>query len=119
MTTGKITPSPTILVAIDVSKARNDVLIELPGAARRRRLVVPNTRVEHDRFVASLLSFRYSVTGAFEATGNYHRQLAFRLLEAGVALRLLSSVALVRTREALHNGWDKKIQKMHRSSCTC
>ncbi len=37
MTIGKTTPNPTILVAIDVSKARNDVLIEVPGAARQCR----------------------------------------------------------------------------------
>lgn len=111
MTIGKTTPTPTILVAIDVSKARNDVLIEVPCAARRRRLVVPNTRLEHDRFVALLQSFESPVTAAFEATGNYHRPLAFRLLKAGVALRLVSSVALARTREALHNGWDKNDPK--------
>lgn len=111
MTIYNATPAPAILVAIDVSKARNDVLIELPGVTRRRRLVVPNTRVEHDRFVASLQSFGAPVTAAFEATGNYHRPLAFRLLEAGVSLRLVSSVALARTREALHNGWDKNDPK--------
>ena len=47
----------------------------------------------------------------FEATGNYHRPLAYRLLKAGFELRLVSSVALARTREALHNGWDKNDPK--------
>ena len=47
----------------------------------------------------------------FEATGNYHRTLAHRLLSAGFELRLISSVALARTREALHNGWDKNDSK--------
>jgi transposase len=51
------------------------------------------------------------VIAGFEATGNYHRPLAFRLLEAGITLRLISSVALARTREALHNGWDKNDPK--------
>src|SRR3546814_2542607 len=45
------------------------------------------------------------------ATGNYHRTLAHRLLTAGFELRLISSVALARTREALHNGWDKNDSK--------
>jgi transposase len=44
---------------------------------------------------------------AFEATGNYHRPIAWRLIEAGFDVRLVSSMALARTREALHNGWDK------------
>ena len=38
-------------------------------------------------------------------------KLAHRLLEAGPQLRLISSLALARTREALTNGWDKKDPK--------
>ncbi len=111
MTNMKLTPSDSILVAIDVSKLRNDILIDIPGARRHQRLVVLNTRSEHDRLVERLLAFDRPVIAAFEATGNYHRPLAFRLLEAGFALRLVSSVALARTREALHNGWDKNDPK--------
>jgi transposase len=99
------------LVAIDVSKNRNDVLIEVPGRSRRRRLVVPNTRPEHDHFVALLDNLGCPVVAGFEATGNYHRPLAYRLLDAGCELRLVSSLALARTREALHNGWDKNDPK--------
>lgn len=111
MTRQELTPTGAILVAIDISKVRNDVLIEMPGKTRRRRLVVPNTKVEHDRFIDMLLGMGKPIVAGFEATGNYHRPLAFRLLEAGVALRLVSSVALARTREALHNGWDKNDPK--------
>jgi transposase len=111
MTNREPTPAGAVLVAIDISKARNDVLIEVPGSPRRRRLIVLNTRTEHDRFVTLLASFGTPVIAGFEATGNYHRPLAFRLLEAGIALRLISSVALARTREALHNGWDKNDPK--------
>jgi transposase len=111
MTNREPTPAGAVLVAIDISKARNDVLIEVPGSPRRRRLIVLNTRTEHDRFVTLLASFGTPVIAGLEATGNYHRPLAFRLLEAGIALRLISSVALARTREALHNGWDKNDPK--------
>ncbi len=111
MTRPKLTPPDGILVAIDISKLHNDVLIEVPGKTRRRRLVVPNTKVEHDRFVDMLLGIGKPIIAGFEATGNYHRPLAFRLLQAGIALRLVSSVALARTREALHNGWDKNDPK--------
>lgn len=111
MTLREPTPPDAVLVAIDVSKQRNDVLIEIPGKVRRRRMVVVNTRAEHDRFVDTLRAFGQPVIAGFEATGNYHRPLAFRLLEAGIALRLVSSVALARTREALHNGWDKNDPK--------
>jgi transposase len=111
MTRQELNPPDAVLVAIDVSKLRNDVLIEVPGKTRRRRLVVPNTKLEHDRFVDLLRGLGKPVIAGFEATGNYHRPLAFRLLEEGIALRLVSSVALARTREALHNGWDKNDPK--------
>ena len=111
MTNREPTPASAVLVAIDISKTRNDVLIEVPGGSRHRRLIVLNTRTEHDRFVALLESFESPVIVGFEATGNYHRPLAFRLLEAGIALRLVSSVALARTRQALHNRWDKNDPK--------
>jgi transposase len=111
MTNPKVTPADAVLVAIDVSKMRNDVLIEMPGGSRRRRLVVLNTRPEHDRFIDGLLDVGRPVIVGFEATGNYHRPLAWRLLQAGFTLRLVSSVALARTREALHNGWDKNDPK--------
>ena len=104
------TPAGAVLVAIDISKLRNDVLIEVPGTVRRKRVIVVN-RAEHDRFVELLASLGRLVIAGFAATGNYHRPLAYRLLAAGVSLRLVSSVALARTREALHNSWDKNDPK--------
>jgi transposase len=111
MTTHQLTPAVGVLVAIDVAKARNEVLIEIPGHARRRRLMVSNTRAEHDRLVELLTGLGQPITCAFEATGNYHRPVAWRLLQAGFEVRLISSLALARTREALHNGWDKNDPK--------
>lgn len=111
MTRPQLTPPAGVLVAIDVAKARNEVLIEVPGSGRRRRLSVLNTRAEHDRLIALLSDLGQPVTCGFEATGNYHRPIAWRLLQAGFAVRLISSVGLARTREALHNGWDKNDPK--------
>lgn len=51
MTNREPTPPDAVLVAIDVSKLRNDILIEIPGKRRRRRLTVLNNRSEHDRLV--------------------------------------------------------------------
>jgi hypothetical protein len=50
---------------------------------------------------------RHTVAHQEGATGNYHRPLAWRPLQAGFTVQLISSLALARTREALHNGWDK------------
>ena len=111
MTNAYSIPHNAVLVAIDISKARNDVLIEIPGNKRRRRLIVQNTRAEHDRLLDLLRSFGRPVVAGFEATGNYHRAVAWRLLDAGFETRLISSMALARTREAIHNGWDKNDPK--------
>ena len=47
----------------------------------------------------------------FEATGNYHRPLAYFLHCQGFELRLILMLALARTREAMHNSWDKNDPK--------
>ena len=111
MTRTETTPPRVALVAIDVAKLRNDVLIEVPDARRRRRLTVTNCRDEHDRLVAELHALGRPVLVGLEPTGHYHRPLAWRLVQAGFDVRLISSVALARTREALHNSWDKNDPK--------
>lgn len=73
MTISNSIPADAVLVAIDIAKVRNEVLIDAPGDKRRRRLQILNNRVEYDR--------------------------------------LISSLARARTREALHNSWDKSDPK--------
>ena len=111
MTTSNSTPADVVLVAIDIAKLRNEVLIEAPGHKRRSRLLVLNTRAEHDHLIEVLQAYGRPVVCAFEATGNYHRPIGWRLAEAGFEVRLVSSLALARTREALHNSWDKNDPK--------
>lgn len=111
MTISNTIPADAVLVAIDIAKVRNEILIEAPGDKRRRRLQVLNNRAEHDRLIEILQSYGRPVVCGFEATGNYHRPIAWRLAEAGFEVRLVSSLALARTREALHNGWDKNDPK--------
>jgi transposase len=105
------TPAGAVLVAIDMSKHRQEVLIERPEGGRRRRLTVMATKADYDGLAEQLAAIGRPIVVGFEATGNYHRTLAHRLLTAGFELRLISSVALARTREALHNGWDKNDPK--------
>jgi transposase len=69
------------------------------------------SKAHYDGLAEQLAAIGRPVVVGFEATGNYHRTLAHRLLTAGCELRLISSVALARTREALHNGWDKNDPK--------
>jgi len=44
--------APTLLVAIDISKHRHEVLIGIPGKTRRRRLTVMNTLEDFERYIA-------------------------------------------------------------------
>ncbi len=105
------TSDARVLVGIDISKHRHEVLIAVPGKSRRRRTTVLNTAEDYRRLIAALLEYGLPVTIGFEATGNYHRALMFALGAAGFDLKLVSSVALARTREALHNSWDKNDPK--------
>jgi transposase len=101
------TSDARVLVGIDISKHRHEVLIAVPGKTRRRRLTITNTTEDFTRLIAILREYGMPVRIGFEATGNYHRVLMYHLGVAGFDLKLMSSVALARTREALHNNWDK------------
>ncbi len=111
MTIANTIPVSPLLVAIDISKHRHEVLIAVPGKARRRRLAIRNSLEDFERLIAVLRQYGLPVRIGFEATGNYHRALAHHLGAAGFELKLVSSVALARTREALHNSWDKNDPK--------
>jgi transposase len=111
MAKANTTTDARLLVGIDISKNRHEVLIGVPGKARRRRMTVLNTAGDYQRLIDVLQGFGLPVVIGFEATGNYHRALMFALGAAGFELKLVSSVALARTREALHNSWDKNDPK--------
>lgn len=84
MTDAIIAQSEPVLVAIDIAKARHEVLIAVPGKKHCRRLTVLNQLDEFNRLIATLLDYSRPVRAAFEATGNYHRALAYRLGNAGL-----------------------------------
>src|SRR6202521_4969794 len=112
MTDSHTTPEAAILVAVDIAKDHNEVLIELRERRNhRRRFRVANTLEEYLRLVEYLRRLDAPVLIGFEATGNYHRPLAYFLHEHGFELRLIPTLALARTREAMHNSWDKNDPK--------
>ena len=111
MTVIAIAHTTPVLVAIDIAKARHEVLIVVPGKKRRRRLTVLNELADFTCLITALKDYGHPVRAAFEATGNYHCALAYHLATAGFEMKLVSSVALPRTREAIHNSWDKKDPK--------
>jgi len=74
-------------------------------------MTITNSTEDFVRLIAILRDYGMPVRIGFEATGNYHRVLMYHLGVAGFDLKLVSSVALARTREALHNSWDKNDPK--------
>jgi hypothetical protein len=54
MTKRLFTPTESVLVAIDMSKHRQEVLIERPEGGRRRRLTVMATKPDYDRLAEDL-----------------------------------------------------------------
>lgn len=83
----------------------------MPGQKRRRRMTITNTQEDFQCLIPALVGYELPVRIGFEATGNDHRALACHLGQAGFERKLVSSVGLVRTRDALHNSWDKNDPK--------
>ena len=54
MTKRNPTPPDAVLVAIDMSKHRQEVLIERPEGGRRRRMTVMATKADYDRLAAGI-----------------------------------------------------------------
>ncbi len=99
-----------VLVGIDIAKAKNDVLVQLPNGTRKK-FKVANKMNDYREFIAYLSSLGYPRHIGLEATSNYHRPIAYHLQMAGFTVYFVSSLAAARTREALHNSWDKNDPK--------
>jgi transposase len=110
MTKPMNTTMPAFLVAIDIAKRQNDVLVQHPDR-RRRAFKVANTRTDLCKFSAYLKSLGAPCRVAFEPTADYHRAIAWHMIEAGFDVHLVSSVACARTREAIFNSRDKNDPK--------
>ncbi len=104
------TQPPRTLVAMDIAKQHHEVLIEEPDGTRQQWRMA-NTRGDYDQLRRRLEAGKASVLIGFEATGVYHRPLGHFLHQCGFELRLLSSLAMARTRTALYNSWDKNDPK--------
>ncbi len=110
MTTNSHNIKSKVLVAIDVAKSKNDVLVQLLNGSRKK-FKVANTSEDYRMFIDYLTSLDSPCLVGFEATANYHRPIAFHLKQAGFEVCLISSLASARTREAMHNSWDKNDPK--------
>jgi len=97
-------------VAIDVAKDYNAVMIERSDGTRKK-FRMANSADDHDKLVAFIRELPQPARIGFEATGNYHRALGFRLASEGFDTCLISSIAGARYREVMFNSWDKNDPK--------
>jgi transposase len=98
------------LVAIDVARYGNAVLVETTNGKRHRFKMV-NSAADFSRLIDFLRGLPGACRVGLEPTGDYHRPLAHRLLSAGFEVVSINSVALSRYREAIFNSWDKNDPK--------
>lgn len=105
-TTNSNTINQKIWVAIDIAKYKHEVLIEYPNVTQKR-LVIMNTLSDFNRLSEKLKDGGLPVSIGFEATGYYHRGLAYFLITQGFNVQLVSSIATARTRDAHYNSRDK------------
>ena len=80
------TSDARVLVGIDISKHRHEVLIAIPGKTRRRRIRITNSTDDFMRLIGMLREYGMPVWIGFEATGNYHRLCCTNGLMAVVPL---------------------------------
>lgn len=98
------------LVAIDIARYWNYVLIET-AAGRKQRFKMANSAADFDRLIGFLSALPGPCRVGLEPTGDYHRPIAYRLLKAGFEVVGISSVAVARYRDAMFNSWDKNDPK--------
>ena len=57
----ELTSDARVLVGIDISKHRHEVLIAVPGKTRRRRMMITNTTEDFMRLIAILREYGMAV----------------------------------------------------------
>jgi len=110
MTQSYCSTGEKVLVTIDIANKRNTVMIQFLDESRKK-FIATNELSDYQEFTFYLKSLRFPCVIGLEATGNYHRPLAYCLQQEGFDLKLVSSVAAARTREAMYNSWDKNDPK--------
>jgi len=98
------------LVAIDIARYVNAVLVET-ATGKRHRFKMANTAADFERLLDFLRTLPGHCRVGLEPTGDYHRPIAHRLLAHGHEVVSINSVAVARYRDAMFNSWDKNDPK--------
>ena len=81
MTATDSTARPRILVAIDIAKAKHEVLVELPNG--NLKMIVGNQLSDFRQLAGYLKRLEGALEIALEPTADYHRNLAYFLKVQG------------------------------------
>ncbi len=111
MTIDDVTRAQPVLVGIDIAKNRHEVLIDVPEGSAGERLTILNTRDRVRTPDGIAARARATRSRGVRGDGQLPPGAGLSLDQAGFETKLISSVGLARTREALHNGWDKNDPK--------
>jgi transposase len=74
-------------------------------------MIVRNQLSDFRQLAGYLKRLEGALEIALEPTADYHRKLAYFLKAQDFAVKLVSLIAVARTREVLHNSWDKNDPK--------
>lgn len=96
--------------AVDQDGDVLDIMVQSRREKRQPR-IVHNQLSDFRQLAAYLKRLEGALEIVLEPTADYHRNLAYFLKVQGFAVKLVSSIAVARTREALHNSWDKNDPK--------
>lgn len=118
MTDSHSTATKRILVAIDVAKAKHDVLVELPDGARKK-MIIRNRRDEFQQLAAYLKSLEGACEIALEPTADYHRCLAYFLGSTASRCVLFPASLLPEHEKRCTTHGTRMIRKTRKSFCTC
>ena len=99
----------TVYLAIDIAKNAHDIVVQWPNQ-RPKRLKIANSLSGYHKLL-ELTQGASQIIAGFEATADYHRNIAYWLHQKGIQCQLVSSVASARAREMLFNSWDKNDRK--------
>ncbi|MBI4403093.1 MAG: IS110 family transposase [Deltaproteobacteria bacterium] len=95
-----------VLVAVDVAKYEHVVFVSDPSGATES-FRIKNRRADFDQLREKLVATGLPVQIGLEPTCSFHRNICYYFLSHGFEVRGISTLVLARTREALHNSWDK------------
>lgn len=96
-------------MAIDIGKYSHDIAIKWPNG-KVKKLKIPNSLSGYQTMLKETAG-DYSLVAGFEATADYHRNIAYWLNQNNAHCHLVSSVASARARDMLFNSWDKNDRK--------